>query len=223
VVLNVPDDVNKKTNDRDIRADIGLSPEVHLAVYVGKITFGRGLEQVIMALPHCPEVHFAMLGPKVVSTVDIITRLAEKYNVLNRVHVLDPVAPHEVISYLSTADTGVVPIQDVCLSYRFCMPNKLFELAIAGIPVAVSNLPDMRAFVEREGVGVVMDQTDPEDIARAIRETYQRREELILTSERLSDFRKKYSWQGQAEKLVQLYDGLAGNGQLQTGTARPAA
>jgi glycosyltransferase involved in cell wall biosynthesis len=109
------------------------------------------------------------------------------------------------VPYIVTADIGVIPIQDVCLSYRYCLPNKLFEMTFAGIPVCVSNLPEMRAFVESEGTGVIMDEKDPRDIARAMREAYRGQEALRATGERLDRLKAHYSWATQVERLLPVY------------------
>jgi glycosyltransferase involved in cell wall biosynthesis len=88
------------------------------------------------------------------------------------------------------------------------MPNKLFEMSLSGLPVCVSKLPEMEAFVEREGVGVTMDETDPADIARAMREAYARRRELAAAGDRHAALAGRYSWERQAERLVEVYQRL---------------
>jgi len=69
---------------------------------------------------------------------------------------------------LGAADCSVIAIQNVCLSYYYCFPNKLFESVLAGLPVAVADLLELRRFVDQYGVGLVMDETDPKAIAGAI-------------------------------------------------------
>lgn len=208
VVMNAPDPSEQHTVPRTIRDSIGLERDSLLAVYVGKVTFGRGLEKLVEALQHCKEFHLALLGPRVASVEQDLLGLAYQRGVLDRVHVLDSVPPHDVVPYIITADVGIIPIQDVCLSYRFCMPNKLFEMTFAGIPVCVSDLPEMRAFIESERTGLIMDQTDPKDIARAMRAAYRDRHELRATGDRLERIKKRYSWSTQVEQLLSVYRDL---------------
>ena len=71
--------------------------------------------------------------------------------------------------FIKDADCSVIAVQNVCLSYYFALPNKLFESAIGGSPNRGRKLlVEIRRFVEENGVGVIMDETDPKDIARAI-------------------------------------------------------
>jgi glycosyltransferase involved in cell wall biosynthesis len=208
VVLNAPDMTDLAEVEGGIRAALRLDDDTPLGVYVGKITIGRGLEKLVMALPHCPEFHVALLGPSVPAIEQRLRDLAEGLDVTSRLHVVESVAPKAVVSFIRSADVGVIPIQDACLSYRFCMPNKLFEMSLSGLPVCVSKLPEMEAFVEREGVGVTMDETDPADIARAMREAYARRRELAAAGDRHAALAGRYSWERQAERLVEVYQRL---------------
>jgi glycosyltransferase involved in cell wall biosynthesis len=208
VVLNAPDFKIGAPLPASIRERIGIEREIPLAVYVGKVTTGRGLEQLVESLTHAEEFHVALLGPRVPSVADDLETLARRLNVRARFHLVDSVPPDDVVPFLATADIGVIPIQDVCLSYRYCLPNKLFELTFAAIPACVSNLPEMRAVVEYCNTGIVMNERDPKDIARAMRDAYARRDELIATGDRLERLKERYSWDAQARKLRALYDEL---------------
>ena len=208
VIMNAPE-VNEYSNiGETLRDTLNLSYEVPLAVYVGKITIGRGLTKLVYAMQYYSEMHVALLGPSVASVEDKLLIEAVRLGVRDRLHVVPSVSPDFVMSYIKSADIGVIPIQDVCLSYRFCMPNKLFEMAFSGIPACVSNLPEMKAFIERESVGITMDQTDPKDIARAMRELYQRKDEFIVDEKQRNRLFETYSWETQAEKLKNVYKNI---------------
>jgi glycosyltransferase involved in cell wall biosynthesis len=80
------------------------------------------------------------------------------------------VPPAELISLASQGDVAVIPIRDVCLSYRYCMPNKLFEAAFAGLPIVASNLPDMERFIIANDLGLVFETDSVESLIEAINE-----------------------------------------------------
>ena len=208
VIMNAPDVNRIDCNGLSLRDELMLTDATPLAVYVGKITTGRGLHELVRAMQFCKEFHVALLGPSVISSEKNLTREAERLGVRNRLHLVPSVSPEIVMTYIKSADIGVIPIQDNCLSYRYCMPNKLFEMAFSGIPACVSNLPEMKAFIDRERVGITMDQTDPEDIARAMHELYQQRKDYVVDEYRLSELFKKYSWETQGHKLLNLYQNV---------------
>ncbi len=208
VVMNAPLFDKTAVPQRDLRSDLNFGEEVPLAVYVGSVTINRGIEQIIRALVHAPELHFATIGPRRPVTEEETTALAVEIGVRDRLHFVDPVKPEEVVGYIRTADVSVLPIQNVCLSYYYCMPNKLLESVFAGLPVAVANLLEMRRFVEAHNCGVVMDETDPKDIARALSRVVSDRESYILSEEAREKVVENYGWPGQADRLCALYDSL---------------
>ena len=88
------------------------------------------------------------------------------------------------------------------------MPNKLFEMAFAGIPLVVSDLPEMGRFVCKNGIGIMVDQTDPESIAAGIAAVYSKRDSYAPDASRLAEVTRQYSWPVQAQKLTELYSSL---------------
>ena len=75
--------------------------------------------------------------------------------------------PHEdLLALTATADFGLSLIEPVSLSYEYCMPNKLFEYMMAGVPVIVSPTVEQRKLVERYGSGIVARSSSAAD-ARA--------------------------------------------------------
>lgn len=206
VVLNAPPLIEVRIEGvPSIRRELCLHADIPLAIYVGSVTINRGIEFCIRALAHYPELHFAALGPRNKALEVQLLDIAEKEGVTDRFHLVDPVSPDAVTAFVRDADVSVLPIQNVCLSYYYCMPNKLFESVIGGLPVAVADLFELRRFVERFGCGVVMDETDPIDIARAIRAVVERRGSYILEGANLDTVRRDFSWDAQAFKLVEAY------------------
>lgn len=205
VVMNAPNLEEGHQSDKDLRSSLKLSSNTPLAVYVGRITTGRGIEQCIRALAYLPEYHLALVGPTHGPTEEAAQNLARTLGVFDRLHFVPPVAPNTVISFVSSADVSVVPIQNVCLSYYYCLPNKLLESTFAGLPVVVSNFPELRRFVELSGSGLVMDETDPHNIANTIREAYEKRRQLMPSDEALARVEQIYGWPTQKKNLDAIY------------------
>ncbi len=209
LVMNAPEIADPGGGDigEDIRARMRLADKVPLVVYTGGISGKyRGLDKVAAALAILPGYHFAVLGPRKAENDAWFLQAAETHGVLDRVELFDPVPARHVTTVIRTANAAICPIQDVGLSYRYCMPNKLFEAAFAELPICVSDLPDMRAFVEELEIGVTMDQTDPLSIASAIKQ-------VCLNPARYRngapDRLYKYSWPAQEVELRRIYEALA--------------
>src|SRR5699024_1081429 len=109
----------------------------------------RGIEETIAALPHLDEdVHFVLLGYGERAALDQVWAEAARHGVADRVHLVGAVAPEDVSRSLADGDVAVVHVRPICLSYRYALPNKLFESIRAGLPIAAADLPDMRQVVE---------------------------------------------------------------------------
>lgn len=202
--LSPPPSINK-----NLRQDTGFNACDPIGIYVGGVTAKRGLENMLHAMVVWPELKFATVGPKNPAFTPRFLDMAVELGISDRLCCLDPVPTEELIYYISKADFSVLPIQNVCLSYYYCMPNKLFESVLAGLPVAVSNLKDMKEFVNHWQCGLVFDDTDPLDIAKNLKNLYAQREAYQLRGERLEKLAQLYSWEAQGEKLERVYDSLA--------------
>jgi len=191
-----------------VRRRIGLSDDTPLAIYVGSVTFNRGVEQSVRALPHLPGVHLATVGPRNAKIEAEIQRIAEELGVHDRLHLIDPVPHDQVTSFVRTADVSLVTVQNVCLSYKFCFPNKLLESLLSGVPVVVARLDELQRMVSLTGGGVIVDETDPAAIAAGISEIVKNRQRYVLSPERVASLQKTYGWERQVEKLGAFYSRL---------------
>lgn len=168
VVMNVPDRRAAPTApDRQrLRAALGVGDDRRVALYVGGIGAGRGIEQLVRASAHLDDVTIALIGPV---AGDYRGELEALTNGAGAVRVLPAVAETAVLSWAAGADVGLVPYRNTCLNNYLSLPNKLFEYLAAGVPVVASDFPELRRVIEGEGVGVTCDPEDPADIARAVR------------------------------------------------------
>jgi glycosyltransferase involved in cell wall biosynthesis len=208
VVMNCPSLVITERTDL-LRTRLNLSLDIPIILYIGGITFNRGLEQTIESLQYLKGPIFVMLGPGKLGFINHLREHAKTFNVSDRVIFAPPVPHNEVASYASSADVSVAPIQNVCLSYYYCSPNKLFESIMAGLPVAASDFPEMRAVIEADQIGAVFDPAKPKEIAAAIEKILSDREAYELMRKHAYRAAAKYSWEKESTRLLEIYRELA--------------
>ncbi len=175
-----------------------------VAAYVGGLLRHRGLEQTIEALASVPHARLRLIGPVAADYRAELERLASSLGVLERVELVGAVPPTKVVEALAGADAGVALFQPICLSHRLVLPNKLFEYAIAGLPVLASDLPMISRFVEEHGLGVTVDSQDADSVAAGLAE--------VLEPERNRVFREgarraaaSLDWEREQELLAGVY------------------
>ena len=207
VIFNSP--ITKVVSEpRDIKQELGFDEGKKVLLYVGAVgSAGRGLDKVIAALPMLSEdICLVVLGPRHKINDAKIKRNAVELNVAHRLILLPPVNHEILVAYIESADVGVCPIQDISLSYRYSMPNKLFEMAFAGIPICCSALPEMQKFVESHRIGKAFNEKDPASIAATVKQVLANRERYSLDGPSITSLKNKYSWEAQESNLVNFYN-----------------
>lgn len=180
-----------------------------VAVYVGALLKGRGLEQAIDAIALAPSVRLRLIGPGAEPLIAALRLRAATAGVEDRVEFLPPVAPDRVVPALAGAGVGLSLFQPVCLSHELTLPNKLFEYLAAGLPILSSDMSVSGDFVRRHGVGEVVPATNPAAIAEGLRSLLApgRREELAPRIERVAS---EFSWEAERRELLEAYNAAAG-------------
>jgi glycosyltransferase involved in cell wall biosynthesis len=207
VVMNGPRIAAATAGAPTLRERCGLAPETPLAAYIGLVSPGRGIETLLAALAKTPGMHLAILGTVRPELEPAIS--AARSALGGRLHVLAPVPHAEVVTHIASADLGVCTIPGSCLSYELCLPNKLLEMTLAGLPLLVANTTQLSRFVTETGNGKTVDGTDAEAISAALMAVYAARATLRPTPEALALLRARYGWERQAERLLQVYDAVA--------------
>lgn len=196
-----------------LRAMTDLGPEARVVVFTGGTQReNRGLDKVCLALAELPDHHLVVLGPRHAADDAWLRERARAAGVDGRVHLLPPVAPSQIVSAIADADLAISVIQDAGISYRYAMPNKLFEATFAHVPIVVSDLPEMRRFVEAWGNGRWTDQTDPAEIARAVRDVTANRGRYVMAPEAIEALARNYGWRVQEDRLDRIVRALGGDG-----------
>lgn len=150
VVRNVPEKpLYEVTRNRLIRDDFNIGDNDLVFIYLGALGSGRGWTQIVDAFRRMPaNQHIVFVGDG--PDAEKVDAAAKNFP---NVHWRAPVHISEVPKYAAGADVGISLIEDSCLSYRYCLPNKLHEYRIAGLPVIVSDLPELSRFVKLANCG----------------------------------------------------------------------
>lgn len=147
---NVP--LLRKSNSeasRKLRDRYSIPENETIFLYHGLLTRGRSIETMLETFVNVsPDKHLVLMGYG-----DLITMAQEYAAKFKNIHFLSAVPPEQVMEYAASADVGICLIENVSLSYFHSSPNKVFEYIHSGVPVIVSNFPDMSKIIDDFGCG----------------------------------------------------------------------
>jgi glycosyltransferase involved in cell wall biosynthesis len=206
VVRNVPDLLPPHPAAApDLRREMGIG-DAPLVLHQGAVADGRGGGNLVRAVAQMDSAHLLFLGADG-AFADGLRELGQGLGLDGRLHFHPPVALAGLLSFTSQADVGVSLLEDTCENHRLALPNKLFEYLAAGLPVVVSDLPEMRRLVGERGVGWTTDPGDPADIARVLGVALTDRDDTGL-HERVRAAAAELNWAHERSRLTGLYAAL---------------
>jgi glycosyltransferase involved in cell wall biosynthesis len=201
VILNCPilrtEEVIKKNLFREY---FGIPASKKIFLYQGYLYPGRGIEVILDAFNqlNLEEGVLVFMGE---GTLTDEIKKHDKYGESIFIHPF--VSGDVLLVYTSSADCGIAFIEDISLSDRYCLPNKLFEYIAAGLPVISSGLPDLKKFINTYKVGTAAESNDVEGFIEAFNnlpnlDSPELTEQILKT-------RALFNWGTQEKILLELY------------------
>ncbi|HEY1259684.1 MAG TPA: glycosyltransferase [Stellaceae bacterium] len=202
VIRNCHDERLDRAIVPDLRTRLGLSPTDVLCVLVGNRKRGMAVEVAVAALAQLPpQFHIAFVGRFYAADRD---RLRDHPGAA-RLHFGHWVAPDEVVSFIRTADLGLVLYEPYSANYRAALPNGFFQLVAAGLPIVRAYLPEIEAAIGGRPVGTCLERLDPQLLAAAIRHCAR---EMPAMRNAAIALQGELRWACEAERLHRLLDAV---------------
>lgn len=169
--------------------------------YIGAFSPIRGSEVIIKAATNFKRK--LLVAGKVTDKV--------KEDMLNHPNIryLGSIDRNEVKELLNGSIAGLVTFLPEP-NHINAQPNKMFEYMSAGIPVVASNFPLWREIIETAKCGICVDPEKPNEIANAVNYLINNPSEAEKMGKKGREaIEKKYNWDYEGEKLVNVYNYLS--------------
>lgn len=215
VVRNLPSLKQAEQNDlrSDVRSELGLAPDVPIAVYAGGITPQRGLRTLLDAQPMVPGLHVAIICKNDEERRSALRAQASKLGTEDRLHFLDYVPASHVSRFISTANLGISALLP-SPAHEEAAPTKVSEYLHAHLPVVVSDMRAQAERVRRLGFGAVYPSGNANLMAKTLVHVLANPSEFTrrITEKVILD----NSWESDAPVLERIWQRLCpGDRQLQ--------
>ena len=183
-----------------------MSNSSKIILYQGALNLGRGIEAAIRAMQFLEGAELWLAGDGDITNQ--LKQMVAELKLDEKVKFLGRLPLQQLREVTRKADLGISLEEDLGLNYRFALPNKLFDYIQAGVPVLVSNLPEMRRIVEHHQIGVVAGTHQRKELAETMKNALFDQDKIAGWKQNLSVAVQELCWENQEETLLQIYRNL---------------
>ena len=205
VIRNVP--FRLQNSSPLSKEELGIALDKKIVIVQGSgLNVDRGLEEAIEAFTYIENALFLIVG-----NGDVIPLAKEKVKMLqlsDKIKFLDKRPYAELMRLTQLADIGLAIDKPVSLNYQLALPNKLFDYIQASTAVICSPLKEIKAVVEKYNIGLVIPETSPIEIAKAIQYLLDHPEQLAAFQNNCKLAAEIENWDNEKLKLKELLDSV---------------
>jgi glycosyltransferase involved in cell wall biosynthesis len=198
-VLNCPEFQEPQSTKR-LHHELVIPEGKKIVLYQGGLIRGRGVEQLLKVFSEYDDGKHVLV---LMGYGELELRIKEYADSHSNVYFQAAVAPTVVLKYTASADIGISYIDNPSLNDHWCLPNKLFEYIMAGLPVIVNNAPEMGHVVNENKIGIVLNELTPKSLKQALDELAHI--DAGDLKENLKRAASKYSWKNQERVMINAY------------------
>lgn len=145
-----------------------LPPDKKFLILQGTgINRQRGAEEALEALELLPD-YFSLIIAGDGDVIEDLKKRAARETLQSRVVFTGRLSYNQLMALTVRCFAGLSLDKPTCLNYLYSLPNKIFDYMQARIPVIVSPMPEPSLVVKNYGVGLVLDEVTPENIAENV-------------------------------------------------------
>ena len=198
-VLNCPEFQEPQRTQR-LHHELNIPKGKKIVIYQGGLIEGRGIEQLLKAFADCDDDKHVLVLMGYGELEPLTKEYADSHS---NIYFQKAVAPEVVLQYTASADVGISYIDNPSLNDHFCLPNKLFEYIMAGLPAIVNNAPEQQRVVNENQIGIVLNELTAQSLRCALEDLDH------MNSGNLSNNLKRaaelFSWDNQAQLMINAH------------------
>lgn len=191
----------------DLREMFNISHNQVIVLYQGGVQEGRGLHLLIEAFEKIKNAVLIMIGDG--KQKENMVNLRNTLELQDKVYFIDRVPYLELRRYTKSADIGIQILENTSFNHYSASSNKLFEYMMAEVPVIASRLPEIERVVKTEGIGLTIPPGDKDALIEALERMINDADMRQTFKTRMNTAKRKYNWEVEQLRLLEVYDSLA--------------
>lgn len=174
-----------------------------IILYQGALNLGRGIEAAIRAMHYLEGAELWLAGDGDITSQ--LKQMVVELKLEDQVKFLGRLPISQLHEVTRQADLGISLEEDLGLNYRFALPNKLFDYIQSGVPVFVSNLPEMKRIVEHYRIGLIAETHQRKALAELLKVALFDREQRLIWKQNLPLAAAELCWDNEEKVLQDIY------------------
>lgn len=207
IIRNVPE-IDQGISKTELKITLPvLDKNQKILIYQGAINMSRGIDKMISCMMYIDNAQLWIIGSGPKETE--YKKLSQELKLDDKVKFIGAVSPEKLKLITPMADLGFSLEEDLGISYRYALPNKLFDYMHAGVPVLGTELPDIRKTIEKYKTGRVVVSHDPEKLAEQVKMMLT--EGKTVYAENLKKAAAIFNWENEEKELRRIYGEVIGD------------
>lgn len=213
VLMNTPILEAVTEPEQELGSECIAGDSEYIAMYVGGLEPGRGLDAVIRAVPYVlkevPSFRFVIIGAG--GAERALRGLVSQLGIDSSVVFAGWIPHTQIAGFLRLSDVCLIPHRPSDHTHT-TIPNKLFEYMAAGRPVISSNLAPVRRIIQEEKCGLIVERLTPNEIAQCLIRLKDPEVRKRLGEKGRQAVYQRYNWSAAEKTLVHVIECLASSG-----------
>ena len=171
VIYNYPSIYMKPQKTSKLREKLNIDNSSTIFLYQGVLHKGRGIKSMLQILDYFNDTYAVIIGDGPYKF--FLKEYISKKSISDKVFFIKSVPYKELLNLSAEADIGFSLIKPISISYKQALPNKLFEYALAGLPIIASNLPEIKKIINKYPIGYCVPFNDINEQIKFIKKILQ--------------------------------------------------
>lgn len=189
------------------KKELGIPEKKNLIILQGAgINIDRGAEEAVQAMKSVENTVLMIVGDG--DVVFELKRYVIDNQLVDKVLFFDKRPYNEMMNFTYYADLGLTLDKPTNINYRYSLPNKVFDYIQAETPIIGTNLIEISKILSEYGVGEVIEEFTPENLALLINSIFSSESKLANLKANCSKARKVLNWESEIEILKEIYSSI---------------